>query len=318
MAQVYGNPDLGLFKGGFRDGTRGYYTFATYNSEGLSFQKDFRKGSIRVTGGGGSSFRPSGSDGGYVEVDTSKTYQMLCYAKTISRGSSGNLAGGHIGFSCYDKNKSRIDLRNCGGVGNTTLSRAASPGDSIIYLTGSSGWYTGSDVTNYRAYYRILQFFPASHPDYSTAYEYTRFNNRAYYRMEQTAQGDYALYIDGNIGSQTNYGSSAASTLPDYGYSLPAGTPVSRGHAGSTYNYALGNPNYPEGVFTRYATVPFTGEARSSNTPFRYGTKFVRFLILRNYNRRTETQDHEWALANILFTECHGGKDYRDFFPTTG
>ena len=30
--------------------------------------------------------------------------------------------------------KSFIDLRNCGNIGNTTLSRAASPGDSIIYL----------------------------------------------------------------------------------------------------------------------------------------------------------------------------------------
>ena len=315
MSQIYGNPDLGLFKGGFRDGTRGYYTFGTYNEEGLSFQKGHRKGSIRMTGGNGSGFRPSGA---YVPVDTSKTYQMLCYAKTRAVGTSGNVAGGHIGFSCYDKNKSFIDLRNCGGVGNTTLSRAASPGDSVIYLTSNSGWYTGSDVTNYRAYYRVLIFYPPSHPDYSTAHEYSRFRSRTYYRLEQTSEGDYACYIDGNTGSQTNYGSSAASTLPDYGYSLPAGTPISRGVAGGTYNYALGAPNYPLNTWTRFATAPFTGENRNSGTPFRYGTKFIRFLILRNYNRRSEsTQDHEWSLANILFTECHGGRDYRDIFPAT-
>lgn len=312
MAQVYGNPDLGLFKGGFRDGTSGVFTFGTYNEEGLSFQKTHRKGSIRVTGGNGSSFRPSNA---YVPVDTSKTYQLLCYAKTRVLGSSGNTAGGHIGFSCYDKNKSFIDLRNCGGVGNTTLSRAASPGDSVIYFTGSSGWYTGSDVTNNRAYFRQILFFPSTHPDYNTAYQYTRFNNRSYYRMEQTAQGDWAVYLESNTSSQTN--TYTAATLPNYGYSLPAGTPVSRGVAGGTFNYALGAPYYPLNTWTRYATAPFTGENRNSGVPFRYGTKFVRFLILRNYNRRTETQDHQWALANILFTECHGGKDYRDYFPTT-
>ena len=79
-----------------------------------------------------------------------------------------------------------------------------------------------------------MQFYPASHPQYSTAQEYTRLNNRAYYRLELTDQGDYACYVDGNTGSQTNYGSGAASTLPDYGYSLPAGTPISRGVAGGT------------------------------------------------------------------------------------
>lgn len=315
MAQIYGNPKLGLFNGGFRDGTRGEFTFGTYNSEGLNFQKNFRKGSIRITGGNGGTFQTSS----FIPVDTSKTYQMLCYAKTRVLGNLGTLAGGHIGFSCYDKNKSFIDLRNCGDLGNTTLSRAASPGDSVIYFTDSSGWYTGSDVTNNRAYFRQILFFPSTHPDYGTAHEYTRFNNRSYYRMEQTAQGDWAVYLDSNTSSQLN--TYTAATLPDYGYSLPAGTPVSRGVAGGSYNYALGAPNYPLDTWTRFATAPFTGENRSSSTPFRYGTKFIRFLILRNYNRRNEPaedENHEWSLANILFTECYGGKDYRDIFPTTG
>ena len=314
MAQVYGNPKLGLFDGGgFRDGTRGEFTLGTYNEEGLSFQKAHRKGSIRMTGGNGSTYITAS----YIPIDTSKTYQLLCYAKTRAVGTSGNTAGGHIGFACYDKNKTFIDLRNCGDTGNTTLSRAASPGDSVIYFTGSSGWYTGSDVTNNRAYFRQILFFPSTHPDYGTAHQYTRFNNRSYYRMEQTAQGDWAVYLESNTSSQTN--TYTAATLPDYGYSLPAGTPVSRGVAGGTYNYALGAPNYPLNVWTRYATAPFTGENKNSGTPFRYATKFIRFLCLRNYNRRTESvQDHEWSLANILFTECHGGRDYRDIFPTTG
>tara|TARA_S200002703_G_scaffold157927_1_gene166993 strand:- start:240 stop:1175 length:936 start_codon:yes stop_codon:yes gene_type:complete len=310
MTQIYGSPDLGLFKGGFRDGTRGVFTFGTHNGEGLNFQKTHRKGSLRVTGGNGGGF----TSGTLIPIDTSKTYQMLCYAKTRALGSSGNTAGGHIGFACYDKNGSFIDLRNCGSQGDTTLSRALNSGDTHAYLTSNSGWFTGSDVTNQGYYFRNVIFFPATHPDYSIAYKYTRIGYGSptiYYKsLVQTDQGDYELKFADSSGNDT--------TFPNIGYSTPAGTPLSRGAAGGTYNYALGAPNYPLNTWTRYATAPFTGETRNSGTPFRFGTKFIKFMILRNYNRRTESpQDHEWALANILFTECYGGKDYRDVFPTT-
>lgn len=302
MATIGGRDNFGLWDNGdFRDGNLGQFNFGTFSVD-ESFDG---KGCVVVTGGGGGSYINN-----RIEVDTSKTYQMITYVKTVSRGTDGDLAGGHIGFACYDKNDNFIDLRNCGDIGNNTLSRAASPGDSIIYFTNSSGWYTGADVTNNRAYFRQILFFPSSHPDYGTAHKYTRFNNRSYYRMEQTAQGDWAVYLDSNISSQLN--TYTAATLPDYGYSLPAGTPVSRGVAGGTYNYALGAPNYPE-TWTRYATPPFTGENRNSGYPFRYGTKYIRFMVLRNYNRRTVSpQDHQWAMDRIFFGECINGKDYRD------
>ena len=102
--------------------------------------------------------------------------------------------------------------------------------------------------------------------------------------------------------------------MPSIGYSTPAGTPVSNGQAGGTYNYALGSPIYPE-EWTRYATAPFTGEDRTSSVPFRYSTKYIKFLILRNHARRTETpQDHKWALDNIFWGVCLGSRDYRDVF----
>lgn len=304
MGTIGGRNNFGLFTNGdLRDGTVGQFNFGTYST---AESRDGR-GCITVVGGGGSGFQ--GSE--FVEVDTSKTYQMIAYVKTIARGSTNNdLAGGHIGFATYDKNFNFIALTNCGDVGNTYLSRDASPGDSIIYFTGSSGWYTGADVTNNRAYFRQILFFPASHPDYSTPHEYTRFNNRSYYRMEQTGEGDWAVYLDANTSSQQN--TYTATTLPDYGYDLPAGTPVSRGVAGGSYNYCLGAPNYPE-TWTRYATPPFTGESRNSAYPFRYATKYIKFLILRNYNNRADSpQDHEWAIEDIFFGECLNGRDYRD------
>jgi len=314
MAQIYGSNKLGLIPNGdFSTGTNTEFTFGTYNGEGLDFLPHFRRGgSIRVTGGNGSGYTSSTR----VEVDPSYTYQLLLYAKTRVKGNLGTLAGGHLGFACYDKNNSFIDLRNCGGQGNTTLSRALNAGDTHAYLTSNSGWYTGSDVTNQAYYFRNVIFFPATHPDYSTAYKYTRIgygDHHIYYKsLVLTDQGDYKLKFANSSG--------ADATFPNIGYSTPAGTPMSRGAAGGTYNYALGAPDYPEGIWTRYATAPFTGESRNSDTPFRYGTKTIKFLILRNYNRRNEAaadENHQWALTNILFTRCHGGKDYRDFYPTS-
>lgn len=98
--------------------------------------------------------------------------------------------------------------------------------------------------------------------------------------------------------------------LSNYGYSLPAGTPVSRGVAGGSYNYALGAPTYPTS-WTRYATGVFTGENRNSSTPFRYRTKYIKFLILRNYNRRTESpQDHVWGVSKFFFGQVVDNRSY--------
>jgi hypothetical protein len=151
--------------------------------------------------------------------------------------------------------------------------------------------------------------YPATHPDYSTAYQYTRIGYGSfdvYYSasITQMPEGDYRLEIVNSTNVPT--------TFPNIGYATPAGTPVSNGQAGGTYNYALSNPTYPE-TWTRYTTAPFTGENRNSTTPFRYGTKFIRFMVLMNYNFRTESpQDHIWALDNIFFGICQIGKDYRN------
>lgn len=300
MGVVYNSNNYGLFKNGdFRDGN---FNFSW--GEANTVNKLSGSACLQIVGGGGA----TALSDQFLEVDTTKSYQMIAYARTISRGTAGTLAGGHLGFSCYDQFFNFIDLRNCGDIGNTTLSRTANPGDSIIYFTSSTGWFTGADVTNNYAFSRQILFFPSTHPYYSTPWQYTRFNNVSYYRMEQTPQGDWAVYLDANISSQIN--TYTATTLPNYGYSLPAGTPISRGAAGGTFNYALGAPDYPE-TWTRFATPVFTGSSYNSGYPFRYGTKYIKFMVLRNYNRRLEAvQDHVWAIDRVFFGQVLPGRDY--------
>jgi hypothetical protein len=301
MATVGGPDNFGLFKNGdFRIGDTTNFTWGTFNNTNQLSSI----GCLEFTGGrGGSAFSNE-----FIEVNTSNTYQMICYARTLQRGSQNNsLAGGHIGFSCHDSLFRFIDLRHCGGVGNTTLSRDLKSGDSHLYLTSISGWVNGADVTGTNHIFRHVVLFPESHPEYNKPHQYSRIGfgdfNIYYKSAVQTNQGDWELKISNSSNGDMN--------MPNIGYSTPAGTPVSRGVAGGTFNYALGSPNYPED-WTRYSTAPFTGESRNSGIPFRFSTKYIRFLILRNHNRRSETQDHKWALDNIFFGKVTDGKDYRN------
>jgi hypothetical protein len=302
MATIGGPNNFGLFTNGdFRLGTNQNFTFGTINT---SSQYD-GIGCLQLVGGsGGASFS---SD--FVEVDTSQSYQMICYARTLQTGSNGSLAGGHIGFSCYDSKYRFIDLRNCGGIGNTTLSRNLNAGDSHVYLTSISGWESGNDVTNIDSFFRHVVLFPESHPEYNKPHQYSRIGSgdfNIYYKSAiQTDQGDWELKISNSSNNDMN--------MPNIGYSTPAGTPVCRGVAGGTYNYALGNPNYPL-TWTKYSTAPFTGENRNSTTPFRFATKYIQFMILRNHNQRTAPSQNSfiYALDNIFFGKILPGIDYRN------
>jgi hypothetical protein len=218
--------------------------------------------------------------------------------KTIQRSYNNRLGSGHLGFACYDQFFNFIDLRNCGGVGNTTLSRPLNAGDSFIYVNSVSGWST--DAVN--SFFRHILIFPATHPYYSTPHYYTRigfgdFSICHANTFTLTAQGDYEVRIQNT--SNVNI------TMPNIGYATPAGTPISVGLAGGSYNYALGAPDYPE-TWTTYTTPPFTGENRNSVYPFRQATKYIQFLNLVNYNYRTETAGNSarYLIDNILMVQC--------------
>lgn len=297
MGVVAGRRDLGLFPNAQAQlGTNSSFSaYSYYAGDGV--------------GGGGSCFAMTTNrygdtlvTGDYIPVDTSKYYQMSVSVKTISRSYNNRLGSGHLGFSTYDQFYNFIDLRNCGGAGNTTLTRPLNPGDSYAYVASVSGWNTS---TTY--YYRHLMFNPATHPYYSTPWGYSRIGYGDYnicHANTWTWTGtDYQVAIQNT--------SNVNMTMPNIGYALPAGTPVYTGQAGGTYNYAFGSPDYPE-TWTTYVTPPFTGENRNSGYPFRHGTKYIRFLNLANYNYRTETAGASayYLVDNILLVECKGSTAY--------
>jgi hypothetical protein len=287
---VLGGPDrFGLWPDAdLRSGTNSSWTLGTYQSSG----GPDGEGYVQITGGGGSGYQSN-----RIPVDTSKSYQQVIYAKTITPGTSGNNAGGHIGFACYDENDSFIDLRHLKGLGDTTLTRAASPGDTTIYVANASGWSL-STSSHQRGYMLFGGIYP-----FSAGYSRYAVTNNAYSTTSITniGGGEYSISLTSGLPTWTD-----ALTNGSY----PIGTYLSNGRAGGSYNYALGAPTYGTD-WTRYATPVFTGESRNSGYPFRYGTKYIRFLILRNYNRRTESpQDHVWGLSKFFFGQVVDGRDY--------
>lgn len=286
MSVIYNRSNFGLFtNGNFETGTNLYFPTGAVYPEGY-------KGSYSLENTGD----PQWNGNERVSVDTTKYYTYSFVAKTIKRSvPSNNLGSGYIGFACYDQLDNFVDLRNCGGVGDTTLTRACNPGDQYIYIASNSGWTVATDVY----YYRNILLFPATHPYYSTPWKYSRIGF-----------GDYNLYYNEIVdisGNGTEYrlklssDGTADTTMPNIGHSLPVGTPVSRGAAGGTYNYVFVT-NFPE-TWTKYQTAPFTGESRNSQLPFRNATKFIRFLSLTNYGQGAETTKPTYLLDNILLIE---------------
>jgi len=209
----------------------------------------------------------------FVSVDTSKEYEISLWAKTAQRNAQGSLSGSYLGFACFDAFYNFIDLRNCGDIGNTYLTRPANPGDSIIYIESSNNWYVGTDVTSNTWYFRHVLFFPPSHPEYGQPHRYTRIG-----------YGDYNIIYRGLVQVSPNeWQMTLESPLPNIGYELPAGTPISRGVAGGTYNYAFGAPYIPE-TWTNYRQIiPANAECYNSDTRFRYNAAYIKFMILGNY-----------------------------------
>ena len=215
----------------------------------------------------------------YVQVDTTKTYVMTVKNRTLTKGGPGNniLSAGHTGYITFDSSFRFIDLRNCGGVANTYLTRALNPGDAYAYVSNQNNQWMAPGSAYY---FRHFMLYPPSHPEFNKPWEYTRigYPDPEIYYNEITDIGGGELRM-----RFSNYDGSSWTTFPNIGYATPAGTAVMNGVAGGTYSYVFYPTEAAYGDWSTYTSAPFTGEDRNSSTPFRYATKYVSFMHLINY-----------------------------------
>ena len=308
MSLKIGRQDIGLFdNGSFESGTAENFTGAG----GYISTDDPKRGKYHWE----SKSRSSANFSQYVPVDVAKKYLMSISCKTLEKSTSGLLGRHYIGYTCYDESKQFIRLEHNGGVGNTTLSRDLNPGDAYMYFTSSSGWYTGADVTNQQNYFRNIGVYPPSHPLYSAPHQYTRVGTRGgsvggsqiqYRSMVQTSQGDWEVQLCNTSNTPINW-------TYNEPYATPAGTPVHKGTAGGTYNYAFGSRQYTDANWTTYQLTVEGPERRNSSRYFRYGTKYIRFMVLWNYGLASGGGSMPYprcALDDIIFLEQNADRNY--------
>ena len=305
MGTVYNRKNFGLYDNGcgqLGDATN-FSPYTTYTTNTLSNGSCMGMVNTATYGTGKISDQ-------FVPVDTSKTYQHSVSAYGITNNYLSNPPGGHLGFATYDDAFNFIDLRNCKDLGDCQLTRAATPGvDTVLYVDDASGWSVADPASTYRNF----MLFAGS--TYTYAGGYTRYTVYSAYGTGGIADiggGEWTITL--------------SSVLPDFGDTdgggdYPIGTWLARGQAGGSYNYAHGAPNHTLSTWTTYTTATFTGESRNSTVPFRYGTKYIKFLNLANYNTRTETGgvSPTYALDNIMLVECPNGTAWPDsLFNRTG
>lgn len=290
MGAVSGRRTLGLFDSGRAQNPNDpnwTNNFVHYTDDSLSEGGSWAR--LANTYGG------TAISGRYITVDpVNKRYIMSTSVRTIANNYLGHPGSGHLGFACYDENLNFISHHQAFSTDNTTLSRAASPGDTKIYIANASANMV-SAMNNATSHIRSLNFYFPGSP-YPTVGGYSRYNmyaNVVQNSITQTGSGDWEITF--------------STSLPNWGYTFAIGTPVGRTFSGGGYNYALGAPNYPS-TWTTYTTPVMTGyvtNAASSGADFRDGTKYIRFLNLMNYNYRTETAgaSAQYLLDNILFLE---------------
>jgi hypothetical protein len=214
----------------------------------------------------------------FIQVDTSKKYQYNVYTRTLTKGGTNNdvLSAGHMGFACYDSSQRFIELNHCGGLANTILTRDLLPGDSYAYVSSSNNQWTSSGQSYYFRYFMV---YPPSHPEFNKKWEYTRIGSGTFY-----IYFNEVLDIGGGeLRIKFCNSSDVAATFPNIGYATPIGTGVMNGSAGGTFNYVFYPTTGAYGEWSQYTSSVFTGENKNSNTPFRYGTKYIKWLHLINY-----------------------------------
>jgi len=315
MSTIIGPTEFGNFPNwNFEEGTdRGWQTGSRSIYVGDSFDGDDGQYALKLGGKWSSSnWNTSNANvlpdatytngnpvgGNMIPVDTTKSWTLSYSMRTLNQDTNGNNANNYLGFTCWDENGEFIELRTNGpgpGTANSgsraTLTRALSAGDTSMYISSSSGWYTGT--TNYA---KTIVVYPAG-PDtrYSDAYKYSRVSsyvNGVYMNdggPTSIGGGEYRIDF-------VNYSNGAAS-WPDYSgtYSFPIGTPVCNSSAGGTYNYAFSNFSY--GTSWQTKSVTMTGESRNSGAKFRWGTKYIRAMILYNYGKSSAGGTYPYAEA---------------------
>lgn len=233
----------------------------------------------------------------FIPVDTSKAYTMAGSFKATNPNSIY-----YYGFAEYDIDKQLIYTYNSEHIiaSTTTLSQDLNPGDTVVHLTSLAGFT--NNLTN--SVLKSLIFW--NYKD-STGYDY--------------GVETYSRWVYTNIYEATgmNYTDNTITLKNAWtGLKFNAGSSVSQATSlMDSYNYALLSSKKLTNEYLRVSKdisgVLATNE--TSYNKFKLGTKYIKALILDNYNGSTSGSS-TLTFKDIDFYET--AKSYTDTIDLTG
>lgn len=215
----------------------------------------------------------------YIPVNTSKTY-----TQTVEAKSSNTTATYYMGLQEFDVDKKEISAYHVAYIDNTltTLARDLKNGDTVIYLASTANFLNLSTTPTHQL---GLIFW-----------NYTDGTGKTWPELTYSRNAWLNLYLYTGINKTNN---TITLKSPWANGTFKAGTKLSQSNSGG-YNYGLMANRTMSTGWTTY-TNKISGEARLSNyQKFRFGTRYVRFLSLENYNNTASTTTN---YRNITFKE---------------
>ena len=171
----------------------------------------------------------------------------------------------------------------------TRTTAPINPGDTVVSLSSTSGWDT--TTAGHTRYLNMWGPGLSEYPEYT----YTR------------TVPKYA------VGSVT--ATSVTLEQPWSGAAVPAGTAVANGRGGGTYDYIAAS--YAQLSATQYErfegtiATTYSGTNNQGTTAqgatfarFRYGTQFVRLMLLPNYAQQS-SGGAKFGMSDFHFTDHH-------------
>jgi len=221
-----------------------------------------------------------------VEVNWYHKYFMEAYAE--SAGSTQSVE--YMGFACYDQDGDFIALHECGGLSHTTLSQDLENGDSYYEVTDASVFVDGGAAGT-----RYVLLYPPNHAKRYRPYFLGVRLSHSFYSTRDTGNNRLRISSDGDTGG-------GGDTTWAGGF-VPAGTPISRGVHGGSYNYCLIGGSTIATSWTQYDQV-VNGQnypSRGSSCLFRQGTKWIKPLTLNNYGQDANSAVYidNWRFINL-------------------
>lgn len=191
----------------------------------------------------------------YIPVDTSMSYSGKVSAKSV--GASGNSAA-YFGIACYDRDRNFIGHHQNAHYTNTETTLAADlvNGATTITVGSTANWQTSGTAVHTR-YAGITVDGYQNYTYAKTSLPYTTYS--------------------GNVITLTS---------PYSGPTIKAGTAIANYYGGSGYNYFVASGITVPNTWNTYTGTinPIQpGTYPVAESTFRFGTAFVKFLILANY-----------------------------------